>query len=137
MATTAQPLGILLPVERGAAGYFNQSFDVISQVKSNLVMLFNTKKGERRINPNFGSDLWNVVFEFNDDNVGQIVESTVKRDIAAWMPYVNVQQVTTTNGTDERNTYQVKVSIVFTVPSAGINTLQSLDLSKQKRTESF
>lgn len=134
MAIVAQPIGILLPVQQGAAGYFNQSFNVIDQIKSNLMMLFNTKKGERRMNPNFGSDLWNLLFEFNDDDLNQIVQSTINRDVATWMPYVNIQQVSVTNGTAERDTYKVDIAVGFTVPSAGVNTLQTLNLSIQQGT---
>jgi uncharacterized protein len=134
MATNVQPIGIILPITHGTAGYFNQSFDVVDQVKSNIHMLLRTKKGERRMNPNFGSGLWNVLFEFNDDTLPQIVESTVRRDIEKWLPYVNITKVDVKNGTNERNQYAVGISVSFTVNSAGITTPQTIELVMQQET---
>lgn len=97
-------------------------------------MLLKTKKGERRMNPNFGSGLWDVLFEFNDDNLSQIVESTIKRDVERWLPYVTITKIAVKNGTDERNQYAVGVSISFVSNSAGITTPQTLDVLIQQGT---
>ena len=134
MATSQQPIGITLPVAHGPAGYFNQSFNMIDQIKSNIIMLLKTKKGERRMNPNFGSGLWDVLFEFNDDNLGQIVESTVRRDVERWLPYVSITNIKVKNGTNERNQYAVGVSVSFVSNSAGITTPQTLDVMMQQGT---
>jgi phage baseplate assembly protein W len=132
MATLSQPIGITLPVQHGPAGYFNQSFSVVDQVKSNLVMLLKTKKGERRMNPNFGSGLWDVLFEFNNENLGQLAESTVRRDVERWMPYVNIKQVTIQNGATEIDQYAMGISVEFTVNSAGITSPQTVDIAMQQ-----
>ena len=97
-------------------------------------MLLKTKKGERRMNPQFGSGLWNVLFEFNDDNLTQIVESTVRRDIERWLPYVTITKVIVKNGTNERNQYAVGISVSFVANSAGITTPQTLDVLMQQGT---
>jgi len=132
MAISAQPIGITLPIKHGSSGYFNQSFDVISQVKSNLAMLLKTKKGERRMNPNFGSGLWEVLFEFNDENLNQLVESTVRRDVEKWLPYVNIKSLTVDNGTENKDKYAISISILFTVKTAGISGDQTLTLLMQQ-----
>jgi phage baseplate assembly protein W len=95
-------------------------------------MLFSTKKGERRMNLRFGSDLWNLLFEFNDDNLNQIVESTVTRDMATWMPYVKVQNISVTNGASEINQHTVNIAVAFTVPSVGITTPQTIRFTMQQ-----
>jgi len=132
MAISAQPIGITLPIKHGSSGYFNQSFDVISQVKSNLAMLLKTKKGERRMNPNFGSGLWEVLFEFNDENLNQLVESTVRRDVEKWLPYINIKSLTVDNGTENKNKHAISISILFTVKTAGISGDQTLTLLMQQ-----
>jgi len=132
MAISAQPIGITLPIKHGSSGYFNQSFDVISQVKSNLAMLLKTKKGERRMNPNFGSGLWEVLFEFNDENLNQLVESTVRRDVEKWLPYINIKSLTVDNGTENKDKHAISISILFTVKTAGISGDQTLTLLMQQ-----
>jgi Phage baseplate assembly protein W len=63
MAVTSKiPYGISYPIGLGNNGYFAQTFDVIEQVKINLQTFLSTKKGERRMNPTFGSSLNEVIF---------------------------------------------------------------------------
>ena len=127
MANTTQTYGIVLPVTHGPQGYFNQSISVIEQVKSNLNLLLKTKKGERRMNPDFGSGLWNVLFENMADDMTPIIDSTIRRDIAKWMSYVNVQSVSVLNNKDN-NYNRLDVSVVFTVPSIGVFEQQTLQV---------
>jgi phage baseplate assembly protein W len=127
MATTTQTYGIVLPITHGPRGYFNQSISVIEQVKSNLNLLLKTKKGERRMNPDFGSGLWNVLFENMADDMTPIIDSTIRRDIAKWMSYVNVQSVSVLNNKDN-NYNRLDVSVVFTVPSIGVFEQQTLQV---------
>ena len=128
MANLSQPIGITLPVMHGPSGYFNQSYNVLDQIKSNIKMLLMTKRGERRMNPGFGSGLWDVLFEFNDENLNQIAESTVKRDVEKWLPYVSILSATVINGTNERDQYAVGVSVEFVANSAGISSPQTLEV---------
>lgn len=93
MTIGTQPYGITLPITHGPQGYFNQSYSVLEQVKSNLNLLLKTKKGERRMSPEFGSGLWSVLFENNTEDLTPIIDSTIRKDIARWMGYVNVQSI--------------------------------------------
>jgi phage baseplate assembly protein W len=130
MATVTQPYGIVLPIAHGPQGYFNQSYSMIDQVKSNLNMLLRTKKGERRMNPEFGSGLWSILFENYSDDIGPIVESTIRSDIQRWMSYVNIQEIiVNTNDTEYRNKYKIGVKVTFTVPTIGVTQTQTLEVA--------
>lgn len=130
MAKLSQPYGITLPLMLGPLGYFAQSFNVIEQIKSNLIVLLQTKKGERRMNPEFGSGLWSLLFENYKDDFTSVIENTIKTDIQSWMPYVTVKEVkSNVNSTEKDGNYKIYVSVLFTVPSVGVNTLQTLDLA--------
>ena len=124
MATSVQPFGITLPITHGAQGYFNQSYTLLEQVKSNLRLLLQTKKGERRMNPEFGSGLWNVLFENITDDLIPIIDNTVRKDIGRWMPYVTVQQVVIGESTGNPN--RLNVAVDYTVPAAGLTDTQTL-----------
>ena len=128
MATMTQTYGVVLPITHGPQGYFNQSYSMLEQVRSNLNLLLKTKKGERRMNPDFGSGLWNVLFENITDDMTPIIDSTIRRDIAKWMSYVNVQSVSVVNNKDN-NYNRLNVSVVFTVPSVGIFAEQTLQVA--------
>jgi phage baseplate assembly protein W len=128
MATVTQTYGIVLPIAHGPQGYFNQSYSVSDQVKSNLNMLLRTRKGERRMNPEFGSGLWSVLFENYTDDITPLIENTIRKDISRWMSYVNIKDIQIlTNDTEYKSKYTVGVKILFTVPSAGINQTQTLE----------
>jgi hypothetical protein len=57
----AQAIGITLPLQLGNTGYFEQSFDTLTQVKSNFINLILTRKGERVHQPEFGCCIHNYL----------------------------------------------------------------------------
>jgi len=128
MVEVTQTYGIVLPIAHGPQGFFNQSYNVVDQVKSNLNVLLKTRKGERRMNPEFGSGLWSVLFENYTDDITPLIENTIRKDISRWMSYVNIKDIQILTSDEEyKNKYQVGVKILFTVPSAGINQTQTLE----------
>ena len=58
-------IGVALPFN--ADGVFNQTFTQKEQVKSNLINVLLTEKGERINLPDFGVGLKNILFETNVD----------------------------------------------------------------------
>jgi phage baseplate assembly protein W len=124
-----QPFGISIPIKHGAGGYFDQTYTVLDQIKSNLINLLLTVKGERRMNTEFGSDLHKLVFEFSNEGLPQIVDSTIRRDIQMWMPYLTIQSVTTDIRTELQDIYTVHITVMFTIDSLGITQAQSVDFS--------
>ena len=65
-------MGFTLPLTFGE-NTFEQAFLTKDQVKSNIKNLLLTKKGERIIQPEFGSGLQSLLFEQNvDDLEGRI-----------------------------------------------------------------
>jgi phage baseplate assembly protein W len=117
-----------LPLQRGEQGYFQQSFDVVDQVKANLYLLLNTKKGERRLNLDFGSTLWDVLFEFNNEEIKNIIKDAVKKDVQKWMPFVNIESVEVSATDEEKDNGYVKIDVIFTADSMGISEPQNLTL---------
>ena len=79
------------------------------------------------MNPDFGSGLWNVLFENITDDMSSIIDSTIRRDISKWMSYVNVKSISVVISEDN-NYNRLDVSVVFTVPSIGIFNQQTLQV---------
>jgi len=130
MATLTQPYGITLPITHGPQGYFSQSYSILEQIKSNLNLLFRTKKGERRRNPEFGSGLWSVLFENYTDDIIPLIENTIRKDVTRWMPYVSIDSVqVSTNTTENSDKYKIYVKVLYTVPSIGEMETQILEVN--------
>ena len=73
-------IGITLPIQIGNTA-FNQSFTTFEQAKSNIKNLLLTKKGERIMQPNFGSGLQELLFDFNDDTLSEKIEETITNSL--------------------------------------------------------
>lgn len=117
---TAKPIGITLPIQDGNTGYFAQSFDTLTQVKNNILNLLNTRQGERRFEPTFGTRLWSLVFEQNIDTLKDQAINIVTEDIASWIPNVTVIDVTANLLTSDqitanRDMYILNIAVTFTV----------------------
>ena len=111
------PIGLKVPFVSGTGGYFQQSFDTNDQVKQNLINFLKTKKGERRMMPEFGTKLYNVLFEQKDENFNSIAKNIISEEINYWIPEVSIQDIQIINvenpiGDDN---YKMKVSINFMV----------------------
>ena len=118
--TLATPIGLSLPIQDGNSGFFAQTFDTLSQVKTNIMNLLNTRQGERRFQPTFGTMLWNLVFEQNTDTLKEQAIQIVTEDIAMWIPNVTVVDVTANLLTPEQNQanadiYMLNIAVTFLV----------------------
>ena len=129
MANSKQPIGITFPIQLGPTGYFNQSYDILAQVASNLSALLSTRPGERRMNPEFGSGLYQFVFEQNDDNLQPLLESVVKRDVDKWMPYITVQSVEIESTATQRDNNITKLIVTYIADVLGITSSQTIQIS--------
>jgi phage baseplate assembly protein W len=102
------------PQQRNSKLY---DFDVIKQ---DLMNQFSTKKGERVMNPEFGSIIWNVLFEPFTQDIRNAIDADIKKIIESdpriTSPVVNVAEaeygllleVTMTfTGTDQSETLRL------------------------------
>jgi phage baseplate assembly protein W len=86
-------IGITLPLQKGSNGYFAQSFQTKDQVKANIKNLILTNKGERLMQPDFGTDLYDVLFNPSTDELEQRIQDSIEDAIAQWMPYINIVEI--------------------------------------------
>ncbi len=107
-------IGISLPIQITNTA-FNQTFQTAEQLKSNIKNLLLTKRGERIMQPLFGSGLNELLFEFNDSNLETRIESTINDAIETWMPFVTVDsvEIEATDELKDKNT--INVSLKFSV----------------------
>ena len=117
-------VGITLPIQRGSDGYFAQSFKTFDQVRSNLKNLLLTKKGERILQPEFGSGLHDLLFNPATEKFEEDLENTINDAVAKWLPYVIVEDINIDISKEQTDNNQAKVSLKF--KQEGHQTLDTL-----------
>ena len=117
-------VGITLPIQRGDDGYFRQSFKTFDQVRSNLKNLLLTKRGERILQPDFGSGLHDLLFNPATEKFEEDLETTVNDAVAKWLPYVIVEDINIDISKEMTDNNQAKVSLKFR--QEGDQTLDTL-----------
>jgi len=100
---------------------FKLNYTTSDQLKSNLVTYFSTKKGERFLNPNYGSNIPLYLFEqINQDTINNI-EQLVIDELAINFPQVNLKSIEVLQSIDEN---QIVVLLNYTVFNNEEETLE-------------
>jgi hypothetical protein len=126
------PIGITFPLRDGNVGYFEQSTDSYTAYRMNITNLLRTRQGERRMNPTFGSRLWNAVFEQNDEFIAKKVENIIREDVTQWIPGITVKSadvkyLNDDQSVDLRDIYKLYIVVTFVINS--INASDSVELT--------
>ena len=87
-------IGLTLPLGRHQQGVFKRTQTLLEQTKSSIKNLLLTRRGERLGNPNFGSDLFTVLFEPEGAETENKIEEIIRGSIKEFLPFVSVREVT-------------------------------------------
>jgi phage baseplate assembly protein W len=104
-------IGVTLPLQLGNTGYFEQSFDVLTQIKSNFINLILTRRGERVHQPEFGCRIHEYLFEQLTPDTIEGARLSVIDAVERWMPFLELIQFQFNAGVPEidKNTIQLYV----------------------------
>lgn len=107
-------IGVTLPLQLGNTGYFAQSISTFEQIKSNFKNLMMTRKGERLMQPEFGTDLHNIVFNQITEETLDNMKLSVSAAVERWMPFLEVVEIIANSPTDsDYNKVLLKVDYRF------------------------
>ena len=131
-STYNKPLGIALPFNapsgkksvdsayddpiEDAGSVFVQTYSTEEQAISNIKNLFLTAKGERYMQPNFGTLLRTLLFEQNVEDLQDTITDSLTDDIAYWLPYVSINSIQIL-----QPEHDIIIKIRFKVTSTGAN----------------
>ncbi len=106
-------IGISLPFNAG--GVFNQTYSTKDQIKSNLINLLLTYKGERIENPEFGADLPRLLFEPITEDYYPRIRNQIISSVNIYVPEVTILSIEITPNIDYNTvnvniTYELKIS---------------------------
>lgn len=87
-------LGIGINKTSNSNGIFSVNYTTLSQAKDNLVNLIMTRKGERVMQPEFGCDIWKLIFEqIVPEYLNLEIERTIVDAVNIWLPYISIDQI--------------------------------------------
>ena len=116
-------INIQFPFQDDPDGKFLKlNTDAKQAIKSDLVHLLLTNKGERLYLPNFGAHLRQYHFEPNEDTVANAIKNEINQAIKEFIPNLQVTELTVTPS--ETNIHAVVVRIDYLVT---LSALQSAD----------
>jgi len=140
-------IGILLPMNKDAAakssiggvnsyssslgglGVFQSSYTTHDAVISNLKNLLLTSKGERFMQPNFGTDIKSVLFENNTSDIQAILEDSIMEDVEYWLPYV---KLTDTKVIPSADRHSLNIQLSFSITTIGTNIVINILASENE-----
>lgn len=103
-------INVAWPIQKGNSGFFNQTFDTLSAVKSKIYILFNTMEKERPFNPNFGIGLHQYVFQQLTDDLYNELDNKITDKLNKYVPEIEIVSIDINNDSNEY-TNQNKLSI--------------------------
>lgn len=101
----------------------------VDLVKQDLLNHFSIRKGEKLMQPNFGSIIWSLLFEPMDDQINQMIVDDVKR-IVGYEPRLGLQNITVLT---QEHGLQIELDLVF-IPT---NQVTNLNLQFDSNTNSL
>ena len=110
-------VGVQLPFGKNK-GLFSLSYTTEEQAISNLKNLLLTRKCERPFQPQFGSDVYSLMFEQMDIDLPNKLSAQLGEDIEFWLPYIVIDDIVVEPDFD-RNF--VSISLSFRVTEDGAN----------------
>jgi len=106
--------GISSPTKRGTV-MFEQTFTSYDAAKSNLRNLMLTARGERVMQPEFGTGLHELLFEPFDDTYENRLQEMITQSVNFWLPYITVESIEVDMSDEMKDRHIANVNIQFTV----------------------
>ena len=126
-------IGLALPFARGNSGLFRQTETTLEQVGHNIKNLLLTAKGERVMQPDFGSGLRELLFEQYTEDLTEQIKLEIQNTISTWLPYITLASIDVNQ--DETNPNQTIVDIDFSL-NYEPNRFDSITLNFDATSES-
>jgi phage baseplate assembly protein W len=111
-------LGIGINTTSNSNGVFSVNYTTLTQAKDNLKSLILTHKGERLMNPEFGCDIWKLLFEpIVEGDIDSKIERTIIDAVSIWLPYLNIDQIIFDYDDNDIDNHTIGLDIKFSLAS--------------------
>jgi len=106
--------------------YFKLNSTDTDAIRSDLLHLLLTNKGERLYLPDFGSDLKKYIFEPNDSITHEQIKDNLNENIKRYMPNLIINDITFKNDDIEE---LIIVELTYTVTDGTFNSTDTVTLT--------
>lgn len=89
--------------------FFDMNETMIEGVKSKLLHLILTPKGQRLRHPEFGTGLIKFIFEPNDGTTWNVVKEEIRKQVALYIPEVVFDDINIHHNLEEANSIYIEV----------------------------
>ncbi len=111
-------LGIGINTISNVGGAFSVNYTTLNQAKSNLVNLILTRNGERLMQPEFGCDIWRILFEpIVEGQIEQRIETSILDAVEMWLPYLNIDEIIFDYDENDIDNNSVSLDVKFSLKS--------------------
>jgi phage baseplate assembly protein W len=111
-------LGIGINKASNLSGIFSVNYTTLSQAKDSLQNLILTRKGERMMQPEFGCDVWKLLFEpLVAGNIESSIETSITSAVETWLPYLNIDEIIFDYNENDIDTNKIILDIKFSLKS--------------------
>ena len=112
-------VGIKLPFLDKTGRLFDLSYSTEEQAISNLKNLILTRQGERIMQPLFGTNLQDSLFEPDDDILKSSIISSIQDAVSFWLPYISINDLNVETviamGNSKKEEHGVTISLKVSV----------------------
>ena len=109
-------VGVDLPFS--APAVFKSNYFTRDAIKYNLINFYSTKRGERVMNPLFGSIIQQTVFENLTSDIDETLKVIIKDEINRYFNFITLQSLNISSSEDIN---QLIITITYSVANFGIN----------------
>jgi phage baseplate assembly protein W len=109
-------VGVNLPFSGRAV--FTSNYLTRDAIRNNLINFFSTRKGERVMNPLFGSIIQQTIFENLTTDIDTTLKTIIEDEINKYFNFVTIQSI---NVVPNQDFNQLNIDITYSVANFGIN----------------
>ena len=117
--TSSQYVAVGVSIPFNNLSVFNQTFTTVDQIRSNIINFLLTNRGERVLNPTFGFNLENYVYENINPDLTDSLKVVLRSAITSNFP-VNVNEIQV-NPLPDLNTINIVINYTISNVSQTIS----------------
>ena len=111
-------IGIGINRKSNSNGIFAVNYTTLTQAKDSLQNLILTKKGERIMQPEFGCDIWELLFEpIVEETISSKIENSIISAVEIWLPYLNIDNIIFDYDENDIDSNKINVEVKFSLKS--------------------